>query len=152
VVLALLTAFFAWVSAGPFWLSVQPGVRGTATITASTPVRVGTGPCRATFTASGQQFTVSRVTLNGVSRRSCVTGTAVPARMVSSTGSQAYALDGRQLKVRSALGFLAIVLCTLAITWVTGAGRFVGRQRIVVLGSSLSLPIMLAIGVLVSAR
>jgi hypothetical protein len=52
---ALAGAFFAWVSAEPFWLSVGHGTSGTAAVVASAD------GCRATFVGSG--FTRSTVEL-----------------------------------------------------------------------------------------
>lgn len=157
VVLSLLTAFFAWVSAEPFWLAVGHGAGGVATILPAQPAATSSDPagwrahsCRASFIAEGGAFTVSRVVLAGVTGPSCRAGTRLAARMVSADGERAYPVGRADLNLRSLVGLLLILLCGLAIMAVTGALRFAGWRRVATAGLSLAAPLLVTLGILIA--
>jgi hypothetical protein len=145
VVLALTAAFFGWVSAEPFWLAVGHGRAGTATVLTDSP------PCEATFIADGGAFVAGRVDLQGVDPGGCTAGAEVDARMVSANSDRAYAADPWALHLRWLIGFTLVLLCGLAITWVTGATRFSGWQRTVTVGLSLAAPVGVVAAMLAAA-
>jgi hypothetical protein len=132
VVLALATAFFAWVSAEPFWLAVGHGHTGTATIF--------TAPsgCRARFVAHDAAFTVSTVEVAGL--RGCPNGASPSAQMVSPRGARAYVTDRAGLNARWSIGFGLVVLCGLATATATGSGRLPGWRGTAAVGLSLAAP------------
>jgi len=145
VVLALAGAFFAWVSAEPFWLAVGHGSTGTATV-----VVAGTD-CRATFVADGNAFSASTVDLSGVDTQSCMVGARLPARMVSATSTRAYAVDPAGLNLRWGLGFGLVLVCGLMIAAFTGAGRYRGWRRAASVGVCLAGPIVIAAALIAAA-
>lgn len=142
VVLASAAAFFAWVSVEPFWLAVGHGKAGTATVVAAPADR-----CQADFVAEGDAFT-SRVDLAGLPPSACRVGVAVPARMVSPTSPRAYSVDDVGLNLRWGVGFSLVLLCGLAIVWVTGASRLPGWRRVVSTALSFAGPIGFALAFL----
>jgi hypothetical protein len=141
VVLAFAAAFFAWVSAEPFWLAVGHGRAGMATVLG--PSADG---CRATFVADQGSQPMSTVELAG--SRNCTAGTVLPARMVSTHASRAYATDLTGLNLRWGVGFGLILLCALTIVWVTGATRFTGWRRATSVGLCLTGPVGLTLAML----
>ena len=149
LVLGLAALFFAWVSAGPFWLAVGHGDQGTATVTRCT----GDGfdqRCVGQFTADRGSFTVSRVALMGVAADQRDQGAVVPARMVDRQARQAYVGSAPLLlHLRWALGVLLMLLCGLGIAVLTGARRLetVRARRGAVL-LSVAGPLMLWAGFL----
>jgi hypothetical protein len=145
VVLALAGAFFAWVSAEPFWLAVGHGSAGTATVV------VAGEDCRATFVADGNAFSASTVDLSGMDTVGCVVGVQVPARMVSAASTRAYAADPAGLNLRWMLGFGLVLLCGALIAWVTGAGRFRGWQRAASVGLCVAGPVAIAAALVAAA-
>jgi hypothetical protein len=144
VVLTLAAAFLAWVSAEPFWLAVGHGHVGTATALAPAP---GSG-CRASFTASGGAFHVSKVDLAGT--RLCTEGTTMTARMVSDRSAHAYVTNRSGLRLRWTVGFGLVLLCGLGIMWSSGALRLRGWRRTTSVGLSFAGPVAIAL-VLVAA-
>src|SRR5256714_13742515 len=87
VLLALLAAFFAWFSAEPLWLSLGHGTAGVAKV--GTCETHGITRRCADFTAERDGFVAGKVTLLGAGP--VQPGGTVSARMVSATGSGAYA-------------------------------------------------------------
>jgi hypothetical protein len=145
--LALLAAFFAWVSAEPLWLAVGHGDHGTATATRCSDGDVEY-PCIA-FTADGGAYTVENVDLRGVKHGKLASGASVAAEMVSPHSSRAYAADRTGLNLRWSVGLGLLLLCGLAIAWTTGAARLEDRRsRRTALFASLFGPLLLALGFL----
>jgi hypothetical protein len=121
--LGLIAAFFAWVSAEPFWLAVGHGDRGSATVTRCTGSGVSQR-CTGQFTAANGAYRVDRLALFGIEPAQRAPGTSAPARMVSSDSRQAYVGDtGVLVHLRWALSFLLVLLCGLGIAALTGARR-----------------------------
>jgi hypothetical protein len=143
VVLALATAFFAWVSAEPFWLAVGHGHTGTATIF-SAP-----SGCRARFVADDGTFTVSTVEVAGL--RGCPNGASPPAQMVSPRSARAYVTDLAGLNARWSIGFGLVVLCGLATATATGSGRLPGWRGTAAVGLSLAAPAVATLAMLAVA-
>jgi hypothetical protein len=140
--LALLATFFAWSSAEPLSISLGHGTSGTATV-ADCRVRGFPHRC-ADFAAEDGSFLVEKVTLLGTGPLQ--PGATVPARMVSATGTAAYADSPLPRWVPDLLG---VLLCGLGIAWLTGAYRLTGlRARIAAVTLSLAGPILLTGGIL----
>jgi hypothetical protein len=139
VVLTLAAAFLAWVSAEPFWLAVGHGHVGTATALAP----AAAGGCRASFTASGGTFHVSKVDLAGT--RVCTEGTTMVARMVSDRSAHAYVTTRSGLRLRWTVGFGLVLLCGLGIMWSSGALRLRGWRRTTSVGLSFAGPVAIAL-------
>ena len=152
VVLALVAAFFAWVSAEPFWLAVGHGEGGIATTTHCTGSGV-TQRCAGRFAAADGGFAVARVTLLGVGPAERVPGTVAPARMVSRDSTRAYLGDPSPLlQLRWTLGFILVMFCGYAIAGLTGARRLTtGRARRGAVLASLAGPVLLLAGFLIAA-
>ncbi|GIE99185.1 hypothetical protein [Paractinoplanes rishiriensis] len=152
IVLSLVSAFFAWVSAEPFWLSMGHGERGYATTTQCTGSGVGQR-CVGRFAAADGGFTVARVTLLGVGPGERVAGTVSPARMVSRDSHRSYLGDTSPLlQLRWLLGFTLVLFCGYAIAGVTGARRLeTGRARRGAVLASLAGPLLLLGGFLIAA-
>ncbi|HWG98726.1 MAG TPA: hypothetical protein VNV66_05265, partial [Pilimelia sp.] len=152
VVLALLAAFFGWVSAEPLWLAVGHGDRGTATITRCTGSGVGQR-CVGAFRPATGDAEPRRVALLGLTPAQRAAGGDVPAQMVGAGSRQAYVGSDRPaLHLRWGLGLLLVLLCGAGICWATGATRFARprERRLAVLGSLLG-PVLLASGFVVAA-
>ncbi|WP_320065758.1 hypothetical protein [Micromonospora sp. RTGN7] len=125
--LSLLAAFFAWVSAGPFWLAVGHGSTGTAVVGACT----GSGlsqRCRGIFTADGERFAAFGVRITGVPAGRDAAGSALPARMTGPSSDTAYTDTGAARQLRWPLGLLLVLSCGAAIARYTGATRFADRR------------------------
>ena len=152
IALGLLAAFFAWVSAEPFWLAMGHGDRGYATVTSCTSSGL-TQHCVGRFATADGGFTLSRVTLLGVGPGHRVPGTIAPARMVSPDSSHAYLGNTSPLlQLRWILGFLLVLFCGYAIAGVTGARRLeTGRARRGAVLASLAGPVLLLAGFLIAA-
>ena len=147
VVLASMGAFFAWVSAEPFWLTMGHGHNGLATVVRAP----GSEMCQARFVADGEAFVADTVNLAGLTLPACTEGTTVPARMVSAKAQRAYATDAAGFNLRWGLGFGLVLLCGLAIMSITGAVRFTGWQRATSVGLSLTAPLAVTVAMLVAA-
>jgi hypothetical protein len=142
VLLGLLAAFLAWFSAEPLWLSLGHGTDGVAKV--GTCETHGITRRCADFTAERDGFVAGKVTLLGAGP--VQPGGTVRARMVSATGSAAYAGSSLWRWLPSLLGVLA---CGFGIAWLTGAFRLPDRrQRLIALTLSLAGPIALAAGML----
>ncbi|WP_433083212.1 hypothetical protein ACQP1P_04025 [Dactylosporangium sp. CA-052675] len=146
LVLALLTGFFAWTSAEPFWLDMGHRVRGTAEITSCK----GTGVlrrCLAEFTRPGAEA-VDGTRLMGLDEP---TGSSVAAVMVPG-GRVAYAGNPSGLRVRWATGFGLVLLCGLLLAWLTGAWRFARlRDRLTAWTLTVTAPLVLAAAIVLAA-
>ena len=151
IVLALVAAFFSWVSAEPFWLAVGHGRPGLATVARCTGSGV-TQRCAGSFTASGDG-SAKRVTLLGISAAARDPGTVVPARMVSPSSRQAYVgAAGTLLHLRWVLGFALVLLCGLGIAGLTGTRQLeTARARRGALLVSVAGPLLLLGGFLLAA-
>lgn len=152
VALALVAAFFGWVSAEPFWLATGHGDTGTATVTEC----VGTGVtqrCTGQFTDRAGRFTVSRITLLGVPPAQRAPGETAPARMVSPDSHQVYVGGtGPLMHLRWVLGFVLVLLCGYAVAGVTGARRLdTAKARRAAVLLSLAGPVALLAGFLIAA-
>jgi hypothetical protein len=149
VALGLIAAFFAWVSAEPFWLAVGHGDPGTATVTRCTGSGVAQR-CHGSFSATDGSFTVPRVTLLGVDGDVRAGGVPAPARMVGADSRQAYVgAAGPLIHLRWTLGFLLVLLCGYGIAGLTGAHRLeTGRARRAAVLVSLAGPVLLLVGFL----
>jgi hypothetical protein len=152
VALAMIAAFFSWVSAEPFWLAAGHGDRGVATVGRCAGSGV-TQRCSGAFAAADGSFTVERVTLLGVDPNSRTTGAVAPARMVSPDSGQAYVgSTGWMVHLRWVLGFILVVMCGYGIAGLTGARRLEtpsARRGAVLI--SLAGPVLLLLGFLAAA-
>ena len=152
VALALIAAFFSWVSAEPFWLAVGHGDRGTATVARC----VGSGVtqrCAGSFAAAGGAFAVPKVTLLGVDPAHRTAGSTAAARMVDRHSRQAYVGDtGLLVHLRWVLGFVLVLLCGIGIAGLTGTRQLeTVRARRTALLMSLAGPLILLSGFLAAA-
>jgi hypothetical protein len=149
VALALVAAFFGWVSAEPFWLAVGHGEHGTATVARCTGDGV-TQRCAGQFRAAGNDYAVADVTLLGVQPGRRSPGAVSPARMVSPASRQAYVGEaGLLVQLRWVLGFVLVLICGLGIAGLTGARRLeTARARRGALIMSLTGPLLLLAGFL----
>ncbi|WP_436526210.1 hypothetical protein [Actinoplanes sp. HUAS TT8] len=152
IALSLVAAFFAWVSAEPFWLAVGHGDRGYA-ITTRCHGDGLTQRCTGQFAADDGRVTVRRVTLLGIAGPAREPGAVTGARMVSPGSTQAYAVPpGLLLHLRWALGFLIVLTCGYGIAGATGARRLESaRARRGALLASVAGPLLLLGGFLIAA-
>ena len=152
VALALVAAFFGWVSAEPFWLATGHGDTGTATVTECTGTGV-TQRCTGQFTARDGRFTISRITLLGVPAAQRAPGEMAPARMVSPDSRQVYVGGtGTLMHLRWVLGFALVLICGYAVAGVTGARRLeTAKARRAAVLLSLAGPVALLAGFLIAA-
>jgi hypothetical protein len=117
VLLALVSAFFAWVTAEPLWLAVGHSQSGAITVTRCTGDR-----CLGTFTGTGKDFVRDGVPVMGDAP---VVGQTSPARMTSGRGIRAYVdVDPNS---RALVGIALILLCGLGIVRATGVRRLPTR-------------------------
>ncbi|MDY7090675.1 MAG: hypothetical protein SYR96_37000, partial [Actinomycetota bacterium] len=152
VSLGLVAAFFAWVSAEPFWLAVGHGDHGYVTTTQCTGEGV-TQRCLGRFASADGRYTITQVRLLGVEGQARIPGTVTPARMVSPDSRQAYVGGtGPLLQLRWMLGFALVLLCGYAIAGVTKARRLeTARARRSAVLLSLAGPLALLAGFLAAA-
>jgi hypothetical protein len=152
VALGLVAAFFAWVSAEPFWLATGHGDQGYATTTRCTGDGV-TQRCAGRFTSADGRYTMTQVRLLGVEGQARPPGAITPARMVSPDSRQAYLGGaGPLLHIRWLLGFALVLLCGYAIAGVTKARRLeTPRARRAAVLLSLAGPVALLGGFLAAA-
>jgi hypothetical protein len=152
VTLALVAAFFAWVSAEPFWLAVGHGERGYATTASCTGTGV-TQRCTGRFAAADGGYSVGQVTLLGVSGDRRANGATADARMVSPDSRQVYLGDtGVLVHLRWILGFVLVLFCGYGIAGLTGARRLESaRARRGAVLVSLAGPLLLLAGFLLAA-
>ncbi|MEH1100414.1 hypothetical protein [Micromonospora sp. CPCC 205561] len=149
--LSLVAAFFAWVSAGPFWLAVGHATRGTVVIGDCTGGGL-TQRCRGDFTAAGEPWIAHGVRVGGVAAERARTGAALPARMTGPEGGTAYADAGPAGHLRWLLGLLAVLGCGAGIARWTGSNRLTDpRARRWAVAGSLAGPLVITAGFLVAA-
>jgi hypothetical protein len=143
VLVALLSAFLAWVTAEPVWLALGHSTPGTVTVTKCAGHDLNRR-CVGTFRAADPRFTRVGIPLMGDVPEA---GTAVPARMTSDRGQRAYVeVDAGG---RAAFGVALIVLCGLAIVRATGVRRLPTRRaRTATTLISLAGPLALLIAML----
>jgi hypothetical protein len=149
IALGLIAAFFAWVSAEPFWLAMGHGNRGTAMVAQCTGDGV-TQRCAGQFQSADGRYAVATVTLLGVEPGQRNPGAVSPARMVSPQSRQAYVGEtGLLVHLRWMLGFLLVLLCGLGIAGLTGARQLeTVRARRRALTMSVTGPLLLLAGFL----
>ncbi|MEU5913192.1 hypothetical protein [Micromonospora sp. NPDC047527] len=151
VLLSLVAAFFAWVSAGPFWLAVGHARVGTVVIDECT----GSGlsqRCRGIFTADDGRFLAHGVRVSGVPIGRDAPGTALPARMTGPGSGTAYADTGAGRHLRWLPGLLVVAGCAAGIARWTGATRLPGRRhRRWAVTAALAGPALITLGFLVAA-
>ncbi|MFI7647370.1 hypothetical protein ACIBTZ_14985 [Micromonospora sp. NPDC049460] len=149
--LSLVAAFFAWVSAGPFWLAVGHATRGTVVIADCTGGGL-TQRCRGNFVSADETWTAHGVRVSGVTAERTATGTTLPARMTGPQGGTAYADTGRAAHLRWLLGLLVVLGCAAGIARWTGSTRFTDpRARRWAVAGALAGPLVITAGFLVAA-
>ncbi|BCL15548.1 hypothetical protein [Micromonospora sagamiensis] len=148
--LSLLAAFFAWVSAEPFWLAVGHGATG-AVVSDCTGAGLAQR-CRGTFTATDGHFVAHGVRVSGSTADDRRAGGPVPARMTGPEGTTAYADGGGTLHLRWLLGFGLVAACAAGIARVTGtAGLADRRARRWAAAVAAGGPLLVTLGFLVTA-
>ncbi|MEU7851211.1 hypothetical protein AB0B74_01310 [Micromonospora parva] len=151
VVLSLVTAFFAWVSAGPFWLAVGHARSGTVVIDDCSGGGL-TQRCRGIFTADGGRFIAHGVRVGGVPADGSAAGTGLPARMTGPDSGTAYADVGVGRHLRWLPGLLVVLGCTAGIVRWTGSARLPGRRhRRWAVAAAVAGPTLITVGFLVAA-
>ncbi|WP_254910015.1 hypothetical protein [Micromonospora sp. NBS 11-29] len=149
--LSLLAAFFAWVSAGPFWLAVGHSTGGTVMITECTGGGLGQR-CRGIFQADGDRFQAQGVRVSGVPSGRTATGSTLAARMTGPDGATAYADTGAGRHLRWLLGLALVGGCAAGIARWTGASRLPDpRQRRRAVWLALAGPLLITLGFLAAA-
>jgi hypothetical protein len=137
LLLAVVSAFFGWVTAEPFWLAVGHSERGTATVSRC----VGDGltrRCEGTFSVDGELSRVAVPILGDAPDP----GRSVPARMTSTRGDRVYVGSGGG--EQAAVGIALLMLCGFGIAWATGGMRLIGRRaRTAAVAVSLTGPLLL---------
>jgi hypothetical protein len=151
LLLSLLAAFFAWVTAEPLLLAFGHGQVGTATVARCTGSGLGLR-CVGEFTAA-RGFTAEHVALLGLPADRRAAGASIPARMVGAQSRQAYAGAGRgDLHLRWTIGLTLVLLCAAGIVSTSGARRLGdrrARRRAVLAG--MAGPLLLAAGFLLAS-
>ncbi|WP_234585466.1 hypothetical protein [Micromonospora sp. MH99] len=151
VLLSLAAAFFAWVSAGPFWLAVGHGRDGTVVIDNCTGGGL-TQRCRGIFTADDGRFLAHGVRVSGVPAGGGTPGAALRARMTGPDSSTAYADTGAGRHLRWLPGLLAVLGCAAGIVRWTGSARLPGRRhRRWAVAAALAGPALITVGFLAAA-
>ncbi|WP_201753274.1 hypothetical protein [Micromonospora rubida] len=149
--LSLLAAFFAWVSAGPFWLAVGHRVAGTVVIGECTGGGL-TQRCRGIFTADDGRFVTFGVRISGVPTERSATGSVLPAAMTGPASDAAYADTGVGRHLSWLLGLLLVLACGGAIARCTGATLFADRRaRRWAVAAAVAGPLVITAGFLVDA-
>ncbi|WP_405427473.1 hypothetical protein [Micromonospora sp. NBC_00617] len=151
VLLSLVAAFFAWVSAGPFWLAVGHGRDGTVVIDHCTGGGL-TQRCRGIFTADDGRFLAHGVRVSGVPAGGGTPGAALRARMTGPDGGTVYADTGASRHLRWLPGLLAVLGCAAGIVRWTGSARLPGRRhRRWAVAAALAGPALITLGFLAAA-
>lgn len=151
VLLSLVTAFFAWVSAGPFWLAVGHGRDGTVVIDTCTGGGLSQR-CRGIFTADDGRFLAHGVRVSGVPTGGGATGTAHRARMTGPDSGTAYADTGASRHLHWLPGLLVVLGCAVGIVRWTGSARLPGRRhRRWAVSAALAGPTLITLGFLAAA-
>ncbi|WP_233513681.1 hypothetical protein [Micromonospora craterilacus] len=149
--LSLTAAFFAWVSAGPFWLAVGHATSGTVVVTECTGDGL-TQRCRGIFTAADEAFRTHGVRVSGVPEHRATAGAILPARMTGPGDDTAYADRGAGAHLRWLLGLLAVLGCAWGIARCTGATRLPDpRARRWAVTAALTGPLLITLGFLAAA-
>jgi len=149
--LSLVAAFFAWVSAGPFWLAVGHAARGEARIIDCTGEGL-TQRCQGTFTPVDRPWVAPGVRVSGVSAGDAATGAKLPARMTGPNSGTAYADTGPAGHLRWLLGLLVVLGCGAGIARWSGATRLVDvRHRRWATAGAVAGPLVITLGFLVAA-
>lgn len=148
IVLALISAFFSWVSVEPLWLAVGHGTPGTATVTRCAGDGM-TRRCVGEFHTGS--FAVTRISVLGLTDEMAVPGTTVAAEMVNERSHRAYA--GGSFALRWLPGLILVLLCGLGIFLISGVRRFTTdrRERWAAFSISLACPFLITIGFLAAA-
>lgn len=142
--LALVSAFFGWVSAAPFWLSVGHNVSGTVVVNECEAS--GIAPrCVGDFIPRGSDDKVPGVRVTGDVEAKRV-GETVSAHAVTSQSPIVYVGDDAGLWLRWTLGLGLVVVCGFAIAAVTGSWRWHGRARLVTVLVSIAGPVAFWLG------
>lgn len=146
VLFGLLSGFFAWISAEPFWLAVGHSEAGMALVTECD----GTGlsrHCYASFTDRDGIVVATRATLVGARGHQLEPASTMTARMVGANGRIAYVGTDEGLRARGAVGLVALLLCGVLLAWLSGAGRLPTRaNRTVAYLISMVGPLLLFAG------
>ncbi|GAA4909848.1 hypothetical protein LX16_2814 [Stackebrandtia albiflava] len=146
ILLAGVAAFFSWVSAAPFWMSVGHHVEGRVTVQRCEAE--GFAPrCEGRFAPEGGGDSVPAMRITGDSRAERP-GETVAALAVSRESHAVYIGDDTGLVLRWALGLAMVVGCGFGVAGVTGAWRFTGRRRLGALGVSVTGPLLIWLGAL----
>jgi hypothetical protein len=149
--LALVTSFFAWVSAEPLWVASGHAKPGVAVVHGCAGHGLALS-CRGEFTSADRSFTVLDVRLSGVVPGDRDRGDRVAARMVGPHGGRAYAGTDVDPHLRGLLGLVLALLCGPATVWATGARRLADpRSRRAAALAGLAAPALLTAGFLVAA-
>lgn len=149
IVFGLIAAFFAWVSAAPFWLTVGHDVVGTVTVDSCHESQFAPR-CTGTFEPGDGAEPVHgvRVTGDAAAKQD---GATLSARATSATATSVYVGEQAGLWLRWAIPFGIIVGCGVAIAALTGAWRWRGRERLLAVSASLGGPVLLWLGALIMA-
>ncbi|MGN9807852.1 hypothetical protein ACTMSW_00640 [Micromonospora sp. BQ11] len=151
VALSLAAAFFAWVSAAPFWLAVGHATPGRVVVDDCTGGGLGQR-CRGTFVAERERFFAHGVAVSGVPRERATPGATMPARMTGPDAATAYADTGARGHLRWLLGLVTVLGCAVGIVRWTGAARLADpRARRWAVGAGLAGPLLITVGFLVAA-
>ncbi|MEV4761580.1 hypothetical protein AB0J89_02985 [Micromonospora chokoriensis] len=151
VALSLVAAFFAWVSAGPFWLAVGHARVGAVVLDGCTGDGL-TQRCRGTFTAQDGRFIAHGVRVTGVPAVANASGTRLSARMTGPDATTAYTDTGVGRHLRWLPGLLVVLGCTAGIVRWTGSARLPGRRsRRWAVTAAVAGPVLITVGFLVAA-
>ncbi|MGC4757323.1 hypothetical protein [Micromonospora trifolii] len=151
VALSLVAAFFAWVSAGPFWLAVGHARTGTVVIDDCSGGGL-TQRCRGIFTAENGRFIAHGVRVSGVPVEGNAAGTSLPARMTGPDSGTAYADVGVGRHLLWLPGLLVVLACTAGIVRWTGSARLPGRRhRRWAVAAAVAGPTLITVGFLAAA-
>ncbi|WP_327042615.1 hypothetical protein OG400_10195 [Micromonospora ureilytica] len=151
VALSLVAAFFAWVSAGPFWLAVGHARTGTVVIDDCSGGGL-TQRCQGIFTAEDGRFIAHGVRVSGVPVEGSATGTSLPARMTGPDSGTAYADVGVGRHLLWLPGLLVVLGCTAGIVRWTGSARLPGRRhRRWAVAAAIAGPTLITVGFLAAA-
>ncbi|MEU4551053.1 hypothetical protein EV382_5852 [Micromonospora violae] len=151
VALSLATAFFAWVSAGPFWLALGHARTGTVVIDECSGGGL-TQRCRGIFTAEDGRFIAHGVRVSGVPVGASAPGTPLPARMTGPDSGTAYADAGLGRHLRWLPGLLGVLGCAAGIVRWTGSARLPGRRhRRWAVAAAIAGPALITVGFLIAA-
>lgn len=151
LVLSLAAAFFAWVSAGPFWVAVGHATPGTVVVVDCTGGGLGQR-CRGIFAAAQGRYVAHGVRVSGVPAGRTAPGSAFPARMTGPDGGTAYADGSVGGHLRWLLGLLAVAGCAAGIARWTGAIRLADPwHRRWAVAAAAAGPALITVGFLVAA-